>query len=238
MDEYRPEYLLAYLSNGLLGLRVGRIPLVDGLCMVNGLVEQDPVEDGEGFARGPYPLWGDVVVDGHGLTWHPEQAALVEQAYDFSCGELRTRFTFRPESNAARVEVLIFFSRSLPTIVALEVRVEVGAECDLTLSGGLNSTGIPGRWVARRTQTPGTDTPVVDGLIQWETAGGLSTCGAAYITALDSAAGVERRVEDIDTRAPLPIRFGRTQATSTCCGRCPASSPAASTLSPTGWRPD
>src|SRR5215469_17233475 len=90
ITEYRPDYLPAYLSNGLLGLRVGRIPFVDGLCMVDGLVERDPVEDGEGFARAPYPLWGDVEVGGHGLTWHPDMATLIEQAYDFSCGELRT----------------------------------------------------------------------------------------------------------------------------------------------------
>ncbi|HKF77377.1 MAG TPA: glycoside hydrolase family 65 protein, partial [Candidatus Dormibacteraeota bacterium] len=86
ITEYRPEYLPAYLSNGLLGLRVGRIPFVDGLCMVDGLVERDPVEDGEGFARAPYPLWGDVEVDGHALIWHPEQARLVDQAYDFATG--------------------------------------------------------------------------------------------------------------------------------------------------------
>jgi protein-glucosylgalactosylhydroxylysine glucosidase len=204
---YRPEYLPAYLSNGLLGLRVGRIPLVDGLCMVNGLVERDPVEDGEGFARAPYPLWGDVEVNRHGLTWHPEQATLVEQAYDFGCGELRTRFVFRPEETAATVDVLVFCSRSLPTLVAHEVRVEVDAECDLVISGGLNPAGISGRWVSRRTQTPGTDTPVVDGLMEWETSGGLSSCGAAYVTTLEGAEGVQRGVDDLDSRAPLRTSY-------------------------------
>jgi protein-glucosylgalactosylhydroxylysine glucosidase len=52
VTDYRPEYQPAYLSNGLLGLRVGRIPFLYGLCMVDGLVERDPVEDGEGFAGG------------------------------------------------------------------------------------------------------------------------------------------------------------------------------------------
>jgi trehalose/maltose hydrolase-like predicted phosphorylase len=207
VTEYRPEYLPAYLSNGMLGLRVGRIPLVDGLCVVNGLVERDPVEDGEGFAQGPYPLAGDIVVDGHGLAWHPELAALVDQTYDFSCGELRTRFVFRPQSTTARVEVLVFCSRSLPTLVAHEVRVEVDAECELALSSGLSPAGISGRWISRRTQTPGTDTPVVDGLMEWEASGGLSSCGAAYVTALDGAEGADRKVDDIDTRAPLRTTF-------------------------------
>jgi trehalose/maltose hydrolase-like predicted phosphorylase len=205
--EYRPEYLPAYLSNGLLGLRIGRIPFVDGLCMVNGLVERDPVEDGEGFARAPYPLWGDVEVDGHGLTWHPEQARLVEQAYEFGCGELRTRFVFRPQATGVHVEDLVFCSRSLPTLVVHEVAVEVDAECRLTLSGGLNPAGISGGWLSRRTRTPGADTPVVDGLLEWETSGGLSSCGAAYLTRLDGAEDVERWVDDLDTRAPLRTSY-------------------------------
>ncbi|HKF19447.1 MAG TPA: hypothetical protein VKF14_19970, partial [Candidatus Dormibacteraeota bacterium] len=207
VTSYRPEYLPAYLSNGMLGLRVGRIPLLDGLCIVNGLAERDPVEDGEGFARAPYPLWGDVVVSGHGLSWHREQASLVEQAYDFSCGELYTRFRFQPQSSSAQVEVLVFCSRSLPTVVGHEVRVEVDADCDLVITGGLNPAGIAGRWISRRTQTPGTDVPVVDGLMEWETSGGLSTCGAAYVTRFEGAEGVERRVEDVDTRAPLQTSY-------------------------------
>lgn len=207
VTEYRPEYLPAYLSNGMLGLRVGRIPFLDGLCMVDGLVERDPVEDGEGFARGPYPLWGDLEVDGHGLMWHPEQARLLEQAYDFAEGELRTRFAYRPRSSEVRVEDLIFCSRSLPTLAVHEVRVEVDRECDLVLRCGLNPAGVAGQWVSRRTQTPGTDTPVVDGLMEWQTSGGLSTCGAAYATTFEGAEGTRRMVEDIDKRAPLTTSY-------------------------------
>ncbi|MBJ7601217.1 hypothetical protein [Candidatus Nephthysia bennettiae] len=29
VSEYRPEYSPAYLSNGLIGLRIGRIPLLE-----------------------------------------------------------------------------------------------------------------------------------------------------------------------------------------------------------------
>jgi len=207
VTRHRPEYLPAYVSNGLLGISAGRIPLVHGLAMVNGLVERDPVEDGEGFARAPYPLWGDIEVDGHGLTWHPDMATLIEQAYDFSCGELRTRFVYRPQSTGVQVEELVFCSRSLPSVVVHELRVEVEAECHLVLSGGLNPAGIPGQWVSRRTQTPGTDTPVVDGLMEWQTSGGLSTCGAAYVTRLEGAEGVERQVDDVDTRAPMRTSY-------------------------------
>jgi trehalose/maltose hydrolase-like predicted phosphorylase len=184
-------------------LRVSRIPLFDGVCIVSGLIERDPVEDGEGFAAAPYPLDGDVVVDGQQLITHPERATFLEQAYDFSCGELRTTFMFRPDRASARVEVLDFCSRSLPTLVLRELQVEVDTECDIVLAGGVNPTGISGRWISRRTQTPGTDIPTVDGLMEWETSGALSTCGAAYVTVLAGADGVERRIEDIDSRAAL-----------------------------------
>jgi protein-glucosylgalactosylhydroxylysine glucosidase len=81
--------------------------------------------------------------------------------------------------------------------------VEVDRECDLVLSGGVNHIPMSGDWVSRRTQTPGTDVAVVDGLMEWRTSGGLSTCGAAYVTSLHGARGAQRRVDDIDQRAPL-----------------------------------
>ena len=207
ITDYRPEYRPAYVSNGLLGLRVGRIPFMEGLCMVDGLVERDPVEDGEGFARGPYPLWGDVAVDGQSLVSRPERARLVEQAYDFATGELRTRFVFQPQSVSVTVDDTAFCSQTLPTLALHEVRVEVDQECDLVLSGGVNHIGLSGQWVSRRTQTPGTDTAVVDGLMEWRTSGDLSTCGAAYVTSLHGARGAHRRVDDIDQRAPLSTSY-------------------------------
>ena len=205
--QYLPSYLPAYISNGLIGLRVGRVPLTDGNCIVNGLVELDPVEDGEGFAQAPYPLAGDVEVDGYRLSWQPELVEFVEQRYDFSCGELSTRLRFQAPEVAARIQVLVFCSRSLPSLVLKEMVVEVDRECELTVTGGLDHTQIRGGLRARRTTTPGTEDPVVDGLIEWETRGGLSTCGAAYTTEFHGALHVRRRVEDLDQQAPLSTSY-------------------------------
>ena len=205
--DYVPSYLPAYISNGLIGLRVGRLPLTEGNCIVNGLVELDPVEDGEGFAQAPYPVAGDVEVDGLRLSWQPELVEFVEQTYDFSCGELLTRLRFRASEVAARIQLLVFCSRSLPTLVLKEMVVEVDRECELTLTGGLDHTQIHGRLRARRTTTPGTEDPIVDGLIEWETRGGLSMCGAAYTTAFQGALNVRRRVEDLDQEAPLSTSY-------------------------------
>lgn len=43
--------------------------------------------------------------------------------------------------------------------------------------------------------------------MEWATSGDLATCGAAYSTAFDGAAGVERHVDDIDSRAPLRTSY-------------------------------
>src|SRR5207237_3992525 len=92
--DYKPEYIPAYLSNGLIGLRVGRIPLVEGLAMVNGLAAVHPTDRVESFARAPYPLAGDIAIDRVKLSERMDLARFVEQRYDFSAGELTSRFAF------------------------------------------------------------------------------------------------------------------------------------------------
>lgn len=201
--DWRPEWIPAYLSNGLIGLRAGAIPLIEGLCIVNGLAAVDPVERGEGFARGPYPIGGDIELGGRRLSRAPDEARLIEQRYDFSCGELRTRFQFRGEKSTATVEVLTLCSRSLPSVVMQEVQVEVDAPARLAITAKVDPTGIQGNWRSRETSTPGSDTPTVDGSMLWETHGGLSTCGASYITTFDGGDGVERKREEHDELAPL-----------------------------------
>src|ERR671934_2764718 len=62
--QWRPEWIPAYLSNGLIGLRAGPIPQIEGLCIVGGLAAVDPVEKGEGFAPGPYPSGGVIQLHG------------------------------------------------------------------------------------------------------------------------------------------------------------------------------
>src|SRR6266550_5890615 len=89
---------------------------------LNGLAAVDPVEKGEGLARGPYPIGGDLEIDGAKLSRLPGQSELVEQAYDFASGELTSRFRFRSGETTATVEVLTFCSRSLPTVVLQDVQ--------------------------------------------------------------------------------------------------------------------
>ena len=197
----RPEYLPAYLSNGLLGARVGPIPFVEGLVIISGLTGLDPVDRVESFARGPYPFGGDVSINGRFLSRLPQHRRFVEQTYDFSCGELRSRFSFSVDGITAICEVLTFCSRSMPTLVAQEVRVTVNAECELGLVATLAVDGVPGRMLQRDVPPEGEDEPHCDGALLWETHGALSRCGAAYVTSFEGAEDVKRERVQHDSLA-------------------------------------
>ncbi len=90
-----PDRLLAYLGNGLLGLRVGRVPLLGGLAIVNGFWGAHSKDEIPSLAPIPYPLAGDLAIDGVWASQVPEAVSFVDQSSDFATGELTSRFTFR-----------------------------------------------------------------------------------------------------------------------------------------------
>jgi protein-glucosylgalactosylhydroxylysine glucosidase len=203
------DELPPYISNGLIGMRVLDIPLLPGVVLVNGFSGLDPVVQVEGAAEAPYPLAGDLALDNVWLTSTSQQAEFLDQRYDFSVGELHTRFRFSAGGKSARVEVLTFCSQKQPTIVLQEVAIEVDAECDLALRAIVDITTIPGRMARRTLTSPGKSDTTIDGSIAWEALGGQSRCGIAYATeflgegaekatpvdwGLDSALGSEVKV--------------------------------------------
>ncbi|MFL5717609.1 MAG: glycoside hydrolase family 65 protein, partial [Chloroflexota bacterium] len=102
--EYLPNYLPAYIANGILGLRCGRIPFRNGVAMVNGFAGLDLTDGVEGFARAPFPLGADVSVDGIRLSGAIERVRFVEQRYDFGHAELTTILEYRMGEVTARIE--------------------------------------------------------------------------------------------------------------------------------------
>ena len=62
--------LPAYVSNGLIGLRVRENPLMAGVCIVSGFVGEHHEKRVEAAVAGPYPLGGDIAVDG---LWAADQ---------------------------------------------------------------------------------------------------------------------------------------------------------------------
>jgi trehalose/maltose hydrolase-like predicted phosphorylase len=207
---WRPTFLPAYVGNGLLGLRVTRIPLLDGVAIVSGFAGVHPIDRVEGFARAPYPLAGDVVLGDAALSDYSEGVTLVEQRYDFSCGELTTRLRFDSGAARAEVDILTFCSRTQPTIAAQEVSVRVDRACDVTLRASVDPTGLAGSFDAREPE-PARD---VDGAMRWESHGALSKCGAAYATAMLGAPDARREtaggeLQRLSTGYAFRARVGR-----------------------------
>jgi hypothetical protein len=80
--------LPAYVSNGLIGLRVRDVPLAAGMALVSGFAGEHPERFIEAAATAPYPLAGDVAINGVWLSDAANQVRDLEQGYDFATGEL------------------------------------------------------------------------------------------------------------------------------------------------------
>ena len=177
---WQPDYLPAYLSNGMLGLRVGHIPCLYGVALLSGFEGLDPITGVEAFARAPYPLAGDVQI-GEALLSDPHRAVLREQQYDFSCGELRTKLVLEAGQARADIEMVTLCSRTQPTLVLQETRVRVDCACDMTVSAGMDAHDVPGYWE-----------DLAGSQSRWRSPGNLSTCGVAYDTEFLGADQFER----------------------------------------------
>jgi hypothetical protein len=184
--------LPAYLSNGLIGLRVRDTPLTAGMALLSGYSGEHPIRKIAAAAVAPYPCAGDVRVNGVWISEIPSQVRPLDQSYDFGNGELTTRFEAKVGEITATFEVLTFCDRAEPTLVCQRIEVEVSAACDLTLKVGLDANAIDGRALRQMRETPGEPEAACDGALLWESAGGRSTCGVAYVTDMAGAGEPER----------------------------------------------
>src|SRR3569623_1744118 len=100
--------LPAYLANGVVGLRVRDNPLAAGMALVCGYSGCHPEKKIEAAAVAPYPLAGNLAIDGVWLSDAPHRLTVIDQAYDFSSGELTCRLRFTAEGATAEIEVLTF----------------------------------------------------------------------------------------------------------------------------------
>ena len=221
--------LPAYVSNGLVGLRVRDVPLLAGMALVSGFAGEHPERLIEAAATAPYPLAGDVAINGIWLSDAPNQVRDLEQAYDFATGELTSRFSFIASGVKARCEALTFASREDPTLVCQELSISVDSACDLQVKSMLDGANVPGRVLRQMRSTPGESEQACDGALLWESAGGLGTVGLAYATEmLGGAAGETQpkrppfRNNRLETtfsfRARAGHRYRLRQVTSLVCG--------------------
>ncbi|MFC7379240.1 hypothetical protein [Brevundimonas sp. GCM10030266] len=217
--------LPAYVSNGLIGLRVREQPLQAGMTLVSGVVGEHVERRIEAAAPSPYPLAGDIALNGVWLSDQPFTVSHLVQSYDFFTAELTSAFRFTAGGRVAEISVVTFANRDAASLVQQEVRIEVDAACDLAVRAMVETAGVRGRVARRRTDTPGEPEPVCDGALLWETDGGLSQCGYAVATELlgEDAPGAPTRTRwdhagplvsefKVRARAGRPIRLRQTVA--------------------------
>lgn len=202
--------LPAYVSNGLVGLRVRENPWQAGMCIVSGFAGEHHETRVEAAAAGPYPLGGDIALDGLWASDQPQAVEPLEQAYDFATGELTSRLAVRIGERRAEVEIVTFASRTHPTVVCQQVTVEVDAACDLMVRSRLDVDGLRGRMLERRLDTPGAAEPVCDGSILWESEGALGRLGLAMTTSVGREA--KRTQEPWDQLGPLSTTWTQRAA--------------------------
>lgn len=204
--------LPAYVSNGVIGLRVREVPLISGMATVSGVSGEHPDLRIEASASAPYPLAGDIAIDGVWLGDQPWEVRDLVQTYDFETGELTSSFRFEAAGIGARIEILTFASRTAASLVLQETRITTDKACELSFRAIVDTAHIRGRVADRGTTTPGEDEPACDAWLLWETEGRLSTCGLAQLSA---AIGfeAERHVSSCDHTGPLVTEYrGRLRA--------------------------
>jgi len=198
--------LPAYLTNGLVGLRVRDNPLAAGMALICGYSGLHPQRKIEAAAVAPYPLAGNLALNGVWVSDVPHQVSVLDQSYDFATGELTTHLRFDAQGVTADLEILTFCCRHQPTLLVQELAVRVNGACDLKLQSLVDVAAIPGRLRARTLETPGGGKDF-DGSLLWESEGGLSYCGIALITQF-LGAQAQRETPGGGDRSPLVTQYG------------------------------
>lgn len=208
------DNLPAYVANGIIGLRVPPVPWHGTHAVLNGVAGRHPVADVESVPRIPYPLGGDLVLNGVRLSDALPSVELLDQSYDFSCAELTSRFRFHGDGVTATVTAVTFASMVQPTVVAQLTTIEVSAPCQLAVTARISPAELTGR-ISRRDQgVPGAEQTTVDGSLAWIPAGDLSSAGIAYATDFEGPGDAERsfgaaRVGPVYTTYRLHAEPGR-----------------------------
>ena len=212
------DFLPAYVSNGVIGLRVRDVPWRAGFATLSGLEGEDPESGVACVPEIPYPLAGDLEVGDFRLSHHGGAIRGLAQDYDFATGELTSRFVVRAGEVDVRVEIVTFCARTYPAMAVQQTTLTTDRPAHVALSAGIDTTGAPGRWFYRDTTVPGGDAETLDGVMLWSTLGELATCGMAYWTECSNPLAKHSRDErrdqpllttyetDLDANEPFVVR--------------------------------
>jgi trehalose/maltose hydrolase-like predicted phosphorylase len=146
----------AYLSNGLVGIRPGRIPLMPAPACVAGFVYLQPEHRVECLSPAPYPLTMDIRVNGVSLLDSPERCALTSQRLEMSDGELTTEFTFDAGNGVtASITVRQLALRPEPSLLWQRIEIRPSAAGRVEVTPQISTAGVPGRVVTEGVPTGG-----------------------------------------------------------------------------------
>ena len=174
IHEYKPWYRPAYLSNGLIGVRLGQNALTDRQALLAGFTGVSEIHRVEAVAPLPAPRF-NLYIGRDNLRDMPDHYQFISQAYDFSCGELTTVFRFTDhEGRSVKCEHTAFCARSMPTILAERLTITAEAGIDLGVSVELDARDLPIREVM--SLKPNRDADIV---MQVSGEGDLTTAGIA-----------------------------------------------------------
>lgn len=181
ITEYEIGTLPAYLSNGVVGMRVSKIPFNNGRCSLNGFVGSDPVDGVQSIQYVPYPLDVDINIGSYWMSMMPECTRFISQFYDFSCGELTTKFEYSFRGVTAEVTVLTYCSRSLPNVIIQQVNIIFNRDALIQVKTNVNMKRAD-VCMLRRDGTKLNNHDDMDGAILFESRGGITKAGIAYYT--------------------------------------------------------
>ncbi|HEX7950259.1 MAG TPA: hypothetical protein VF494_07905 [Candidatus Limnocylindrales bacterium] len=213
LERLEGDRLLAYLGNGHLGLRVGRVPLFDGLAIVNGFWGAHPKDGIPTFAPVPYPLGGDLAIDGIRASQTPDAVRFISQRSDFSTGELTSRFAFRAGETLAEVVVVTICSRTDPALVLQQIEIRCDRDADVVLTAMISTLDVPGRWLGAG-EIPRGDPPTADAWLLWQAIGETTRCGLVIAAMPDGFEGdpeVEADAETCRVSVSRAVRVRRSR---------------------------
>ncbi len=130
------------LTNGVLGIRPGKNPLLEGSCIVSGFVERSDLLI-EQLAKAPYPFYTDLEMNGAKLSEAGENVRLVRQELDLSCGELRTEleWAYAPDDRL-NIRLIQYVSRSTPVVAVCHAELTSGSACRVKLFPQIQTDGL------------------------------------------------------------------------------------------------
>jgi hypothetical protein len=70
------DELPAYMSNGVIGLKIRDNPLTAGMTLISGFSGEHPERKIEAAAFAPYPVAGDICLKGTGCRTRPNRFGL------------------------------------------------------------------------------------------------------------------------------------------------------------------